>query len=111
MARILILDPDTRHAGELVRVLTSRSYRTTTCASIDAALSIVGESETPFDVIIVVLPADGPDDWGAVASMVNVGTTGGLRSMGLCVSRVYRGPHTRLEAERRGLRLAYERPI
>jgi CheY-like chemotaxis protein len=108
---ILILDPDLQHASELTHALANLGCRTTTCASIDEARAFAERSTTPFDLNIIVLPSDCPKDWRAFASILNFDVATQLRSPVLCVSQVYRGPQARLEAERCGFHIAYERQI
>lgn len=110
MAHILILDSDSRHAGELVRSLAVRKHRTTTCESVSAAHDYVARSTTPLDVIVAVL-SNRAVEWDVLAGISRAVPPGFRNPWVLCLERIYRGPETRLDAEYAGFRLVYERQI
>jgi hypothetical protein len=59
--------------------------------------------------VILDLSADSPEDWHALDQFRGLTGMNLPTPVILCVSRVYRGPRMRLEAERKGARFLYER--
>lgn len=104
--RVLLLDSDPNHAEELMRSLQSFGYVVTTCSDIRSVLRSLSNSE--FDILIV--SSNRPSEWRTSITQIHkITRTKRYSSRVLCLARVYRGPQERLDAERLGVRLIYER--
>ena len=108
MVRILILDPDENHAGALALALTQRNFAVTMAPLDEAAGAPLDQPLGEFAVIVLDLSLDRPTDWELLDSVSKLVRSEVSRPMVLCLSRVYRGPGTKLAVERRGARLVYE---
>lgn len=103
---ILLLDPDLTHAEGLTRELHTAAYIVTACADIRSVLRCL--SHCDFEIVIV--SSARADDWKSCIDPIQKT----IRKKGdsprvVVLARVYRGPQERLEAERKGVRLVYER--
>jgi hypothetical protein len=60
-----------------------------------------------FDVLIIDLSGDRPEEWEALDYICGLIGTYAYTPRILCLSMVYRGPRMKLKAERRGARFVY----
>ncbi len=104
---VLLLDSDPNHAEELTRSLQALGYGVTTRSDIISVLH--GLSNSDFDILIV--SSNRPGEWKTYVTRIHKTTRRAKRFPPriLCLARVYRGPQERLDAERLGVRLIYER--
>jgi hypothetical protein len=104
--RILLLDPDVTHAEGLTHDLHNAAYIVTACADIRGVLKYLNDCD--FEILVVSSIRAG--DWKPSISLIAKATRTKREPPHVVVlARVYRGPQERLEAERKGVRLVYER--
>jgi hypothetical protein len=105
MTRVLLFDSDPNHADDVVRSLRG-SCQVIVCCSFASTLTALRNAG--FDILI--LAGLGAQDWKRGIDSVQE-AVGRQRSSPrvICLSRTYRGPQERLEIERKGGRLVYER--
>lgn len=109
MERVLLIDSDEDHARALALFLERHRYAVTVCTSQGNAFRPSERNCAEFDVVILDMSANGPNDWKTFDQVRSLPRMTATRPMILCVSRVYRGPGMKLEIERKGARLVYER--
>ena len=106
MTRMLLLDSDLNHAEVLTRSLHAAAYAVTPCSDIRSTLHAL--SHCDFDILIVSSYRAG--EWKTYIDHLQKITRKKQDPPRVVVlARVYRGPQERLDAERRGVRLVYER--
>ena len=104
--RVLLLDSDPNHAEELTHSLRALGCFVTTHSEIHNALQCLSNSY--IDILIV--SSNRPSEWKSYITRIHkITRTKRYPSRVLCLARVYRGPQERLDAERLGVRLIYER--
>ena len=108
MARILLYDPDENHAHELVGELKHRRFYCEVFHHRRDFLARLKRGRNDFDILMLNLAFDTPKEWELLDMCGQLIKGCSSQSRLLCVSRVYRGPRTRLEAELRGARIVYE---
>jgi CheY-like chemotaxis protein len=108
MALILIIYSDEIHAKTVASALESHARKLTMCANKRDALDHLESKLTPFDVIVFDF-SNRPEDWEFLRK-VRALTIKSIRKPGiLCLSKTYFGPDVKLQVERQGARLLYER--
>ena len=73
------------------------------------ATTVLKNRNEEFDVLILDLSANRPDDWQTLDQICRLTATKMPPQMILCFSTVFRGARMKLEVERRGARLVYVR--
>lgn len=109
MAHILLLDPDEEHARALAAELKRYGHSVAIYADMQVILNDMKRDTVEVDVVIVDLTSDRPEVWEALDQIWRLTWKRAETLMVLCISRVYRGPRMKLEVERRGARMVYER--
>ena len=104
MARILLVDSDEGHAKTVVSALESQRHKLTVHACRQEALSNL----TQFAVIILDF-ANRPEDWKFLDRVYQMTIACVPKPGILCLARNNLGPGVRLQVERKGARLVYER--
>jgi DNA-binding response OmpR family regulator len=103
---VLLLDSDLNHAEGLTRSLHAAAYAVTACSDIRSTLHAL--SHRNFDILIVSSYHAG--EWKTYIDHIQkITRTKHDPPRVVMLARVYRGPQERLDAERRGVRLVYER--
>lgn len=103
---ILLLDPDLTHAEGLIHDLHNAAFIVTACTDIRGVLKYLNDCD--FEILIVSSTRAG--DWKPSIRLIQKTTRTKREPPHVVVfARVYRGPQERLEAERKGVRLVYER--
>ena len=106
MTVMLLLDSDPDHAEALTRLLHAAAYTVTACPDIRSTLHTL--SHCDFDILIVSSYRAG--EWKTYIDHIQKIIRKKQDPPRVVVlARVYRGPQERLDAERRGVRLVYER--
>ena len=106
MTCLLILDPDPHHAQGLSRSLQTTTREVTVCCDLAGTLRALANAR--FDILILAI-ADAQELRRAIDTIQNAIGNKSDSPPVICLSRTYCGPRDRLEAERRGVRLVYER--
>lgn len=109
MERVLLIDSDEDHARTLALFLERHRYAVTVSTSKGNAFRPLERNCEEFDVVILDMSANRPQDWRTFDQIRTLPRMTTVRPMILCLSRVYRGPGMKLEIERKGARLVYER--
>ena len=107
MARLLLFDPDERHAKTVVSALESQSHKLTVCASRRETLGHIKTKLAKFKVIILDF-SNRPDDWEFLDRVCRLTITCVPKPGLLCLARTNWGPHVRLQVERKGAKILYE---
>lgn len=103
---VLLLDSDPNHAERLGLSLQSLGYVVTICPEIHNVLRALSNSD--FNILIV--SSNRPGEWRTYITRIHkITRTKRYSPPVLYVARVYRGPQERLDVERLGVRLIYER--
>ena len=104
--RILLFDSDSIHAEPLANLLKASRYAVTWSSDILTALNELRRSN--FKILII--SSRRPGEWKTHIDRILQVTSEKLCATTIvCLARKYGGPQERLEAERRGVRLVYER--
>lgn len=108
MGRILLIDPDETHAGELRNFLERHRFSVRVCKREIDGVNELGRSGAQFDVLILEMTRDRPEAWEV---FVHVRRRMGVQAAPalMCTCRGYRGPQLRMRIERLGAKLVYER--
>jgi|GEM_PF-1827214 DNA-binding response OmpR family regulator len=109
MTRILLLDSNQTHARDLALALKRHRCSVTICASRRDAIIELKRNSAGFDVVILDLSANRPEDWATFDQIQKLTWMSVPTPMIVCFSTIYRGPKMNLEVERRGARFVYER--
>jgi CheY-like chemotaxis protein len=105
-ASVLLLDSDLNHADVLTRSLHGAGYVVTTRSDIRSTLHTLGHC----DFHIVILSSYRADEWKSyIDHILKITRKKKDPPHVVVLVRVYRGPKERLDAERKGVRLVYER--
>jgi DNA-binding response OmpR family regulator len=106
MTRVLLFDPDLNHAEGI-----TRSLQTSTCEVLvrcDLASTLRALRRDAFDILI--LASGGGQEWKrSIAPIQEMLGHKPSSPQIIWLSRTYRGPQEKLELERKGVRLVYER--
>ena len=105
MAKILLLGSEPADTKRLLPRLRLHGYSVTECAASLDALSSFAKSTTDFDVVLVDVTRDRPENWELLDALCALRIGVSAPPAIICTSRTYRGPRVRLEVERRGARL------
>ena len=109
MKRILLIDGDETHASALALALQARRHKVDVFRSTEDVIASLREESTAVDVIVVSFDPRRFEAWEALNKLTQID----LKSLSvrriLCVSRSYQGTTARLDVERLGARLVYER--
>lgn len=103
------MDSNENHAEMLTRSLERHGHSVTRCRTDRDLLRYLAKHGERFEVVILDLSANRPGDWKALDQIRRLCAMHVTRPTVLCISRTYRGPRTKLDVERRGARLVYER--
>lgn len=110
MARVLLItDSDESHAKAVVSALESRSHRVTVLAKRRDILNHLGAKLAQFSVVILEL-SNRPEDWGLLDEVRKLTVACVPKPGILCLSKNNLGPRVKLQVERKGARIVYERP-
>lgn len=109
MARILVYYPDECHARSLVAELKPRRFYLEAFHDSEELLVRLKQRGSEFDILILGMTNDGQRELQLLDACCEEKMDSAPNLNILCVSRIYHGPHLRLEVERRGARLVYER--
>lgn len=107
MARALVIDPIQAHALKITAALEERGHEVTTITT-DEVSENLEQSLLQFDLTIVNLTLDRPEDWSLLRRVCQCKPMDFRRFGVLAVCSVYRGPQPRLKAERIGCRWVYD---
>jgi CheY-like chemotaxis protein len=103
---VLLLDSDPSHAEGLTHSLHAAAFAVTACSDIRSVLHNL--SHCDFDILIVSSFRAG--DWKTYVNQIQkIARKKRDTPRVVVLARVYRGPQERLDAERKGVRLVYER--
>src|SRR5580704_17356594 len=106
MARILLFDPDENHAKTVVSALEGSGHKVSVCASKHEAFNRVRIAQ--FNVIILDF-SNRPEDWDFLGRVCSWTVASVPKPGILCLARSNWGPGVKLQVERKGARLVYER--
>lgn len=109
MGRVLLIDSNESHARALRLFLERQHYSVTTCWRKIDAITELKRNAGDFDFLIIDLTADSREDWEILNRACKVKGPDGTRPGLVCTCRGYRGPGMRIQVERLGGRLVYER--
>ena len=110
-ATVLLIDEDGIHAQRLLDYLRLRRHRTMVCNRPAEAIRLLSRRDYRFDVLIVNVSRSYRDCLRTLRLLRDTYRQS-HRHPGpaiLCTSAVYRGPQFKLDIERMGARLVYER--
>jgi|SRR5579859_7876260 len=108
-ARVLLLDYDQAHATALTIALEQRKFQVTGCTTKQDTLRELRSHPSGFDVVMLDVSFNRPEDWELFDDVRGLIRENDRLVMVLCFSRVDLGPKPRLQIERKGGRLVYER--
>ena len=107
--RILLIDGDEAHASPLALALQARRHKVDVFRSTEDAVASLRQEEPDVDVIVVSFDARRFEDWEALNKLTQIDLKSSPVRRIVCVSRSYQGATVRLDVERLGARLVYER--
>lgn len=107
MARALLIDPIHVHAARITVALEEQGHDVTRRAPEEVSESLE-QSLLQFDLVIVNLTLDRPEDWSLLRRICRYKPMDCLCMRVLAVCSVYRGPQPKLKAERLGCRWVYD---
>lgn len=102
-----MIDPIASHARRLERVLEERDHRVTLTMP-EPLPGELGPILMHFDVVIVNMTLNRPEDWDLLRRLCQWKPMEYLRLGILAVCSVYQGPQPKLRAERLGCRWVYD---
>ncbi len=108
MSQILFIDTKQRMT-EFLQELERNHHSVVCCTSYDFALHTLRSARTVYDIVIINISSNSPEDWRALERVYQILRTDAVAPMVLCVADAYRGPQLELAVERKGARLAYVR--
>jgi CheY-like chemotaxis protein len=108
-ARVLMVDHDKTHAAELRLALERHHFQVTQYADKEAVLRELRRNVAEFDVVMLDLSLHRAEDFELFDRVRQLLWAADHLALILCFSRVNLGPRMRLQIERRGGRLVYER--
>src|SRR5713226_700048 len=106
MAEILVVGTNDLFESELVRFLSQRRHRVASCAIKRSELHNLEQYASHAKLVILDVTANTGEHWDILRRLSRLKRE--QRDPGpmlLCVSRIYLGPTTELEIERKGARL------
>jgi DNA-binding NtrC family response regulator len=108
MARILLFDPDENHAKTVVSALESTGHKLTLCRGREEAFNQFSARLAEFNVIILDF-SNRPEDWDLLNKLHGLTVKCVPKPGILCLARSNWGSGVKLQVERKGARLLYER--
>lgn len=109
MARIILIDSDETHARAVAAALARRDHQLTVVPHARDLFHRLDNEQIQFAVVVFNF-FNRPEDWDSLDRLRKLTLTWLPKPGILCTSRLKWGTDVRLQVERRGARLVYERP-
>ena len=111
MTKVMLLDEHREDATPLALALDVAGYAVRVTKTAEELLALLETPQSDIEIVIVRSSLSRPEDWNLLDHLCRLSGSDTPAPAILYVAPAYRGPRIRLEVERRGARLVYERSI